>query len=528
MEVWSRLRRNRYAVTGTFAVQSIERAEQKQARAGVATFSCGERTRTGQRRERSSASPSRRHGSTRRAAACSLVRLSPLRYCPWAPPTAAPLFLLTRGTPPPPPATPPPWFPSACVRIWPTGGAPAGHRAGRRRGKAAWRPAGAGGACGHGGAAQAAAAGRGGGGHARGRRPRSRVGAHDAAVGGEQAAGAAKITRRSHDAALAAGQQRVHHHPGAPHVGLGAVLAAGDHLGGPVVGRPHQPLRAAQAPRAHPRRGPEVRQARARRRPAAVLLVLVLLGGGVDEDVVGLDVAVRHPAAVAQRQRLGQLRHDGGRHGLRHRRAAAEAYPAAACGRGRRRTRATGRVREGRSGSGGSSSSPSATARFRRLPARRSAGSQAAPRTAAGHAGCGGRGPPLRDAKGGRARRARRPVGGANGGGAAGRARTPVPRPRGQPAAAHGGRAAEGAEAGAPALRAAARGARRPGRRAADDSGGVLCGGREGRWGSELGIGFMGVESEHKNCIDQILIFMNSFFTVTVWNLTEMALRGLK
>ena len=38
----------------------------------------------------------------------------------------------------------------------------------------------------------------------------------------------------------------------------------------------------------------------------------------------------------------------------------------------------------------------------------------------------------------------------------------------------------------------------------------------------------MGVESEHKNCIDQSLIFVNSFFTVTVWNLTEMALRGLK
>ena len=30
---------------------------------------------------------------------------------------------------------------------------------------------------------------------------------------------------------------------------------------------------------------------------------------------------------MAQRQRLGQLRHDGGRHGLRHRRAAAEAHP---------------------------------------------------------------------------------------------------------------------------------------------------------------------------------------------------------
>ena len=46
---------------------------------------------------------------------------------------------------------------------------------------------------------------------------------------------------------------------------------------------------------------------------------------------------------------------------------------AAAGGRGRWRTRATGRIREGWSGSGGSSSSPSATARCRRLPARRSA-----------------------------------------------------------------------------------------------------------------------------------------------------------
>ena len=50
----------------------------------------------------------------------------------------------------------------------------------------------------------------------------------------------------------------------------------------------------------------------------------------------------------------------------------------------------------------------------------------------------------------------------------------------------------------------------------------------EGRWGWELGIGFVGVESKHKNCIDRSLIFVNIFFTVTVWNLTKMTLRGLK
>ena len=56
----------------------------------------------------------------------------------------------------------------------------------------------------------------------------------------------------------------------------------------------------------------------------------------------------------------------------------------------------------------------------------------------------------------------------------------------------------------------------------------MLCGGL----GGEVGLGVRdrvrGVESEHKNCIDGSLIFVNSFFTVIVWNLTEMALRGLK
>jgi hypothetical protein len=101
------------------------------------------------------------------------------------------------------------------------------------------------------------------------------------------------------------GEHHVEHDPGAPDVHLLGVLPAGHHLGRDVVGRPDQPRHGPAVP--EPGGGAEVPE------PERAA------GGGVEEEVVGLDVAVRDPAAVAAGERVGELRHQLRRLGLRER-----------------------------------------------------------------------------------------------------------------------------------------------------------------------------------------------------------------
>jgi hypothetical protein len=101
------------------------------------------------------------------------------------------------------------------------------------------------------------------------------------------------------------GEHHVEHDAGAPDVHLLVVLPPRHHLGRDVAGRPDEARHGAAVP--EPVGGAEVPEPEH--------------AGGVEEEVVRLDVAVRDPAEVAGRERVGDLRHEARRLGLRERAA---------------------------------------------------------------------------------------------------------------------------------------------------------------------------------------------------------------